>query len=211
MCELRTSDLAFRSEPTWDLLRDEWIPDISLPLSLSPSLSIPLHHPLSLPLSFSLSLSPSQFAEKFAEYKEAARLAKEKSQEKMELATSPSQVCGARSVPAPPLHRSLYTALCNTTHSNTVHYPLNSHSPSHEQMREALGTSENRGGRQSVAWQQTAARCHLQRVEKTERSGPETIALSDAKLRAQFKLHLPLYIEHHSKLITASSSSSNVH
>lgn len=34
-----------------------------------------------------------QFAEKFAEYKEAARLAKEKSQEKMEMATSPSQVC----------------------------------------------------------------------------------------------------------------------
>lgn len=33
-----------------------------------------------------------QFAEKFAEYKEAARLAKEKSQEKMEMATSPSQV-----------------------------------------------------------------------------------------------------------------------
>lgn len=34
-----------------------------------------------------------QFAEKFAEYKEAARLAKEKSQEKMDMATSPSQVC----------------------------------------------------------------------------------------------------------------------
>lgn len=33
-----------------------------------------------------------QFAEKFAEYKEAARLAKEKSQEKTEMATSPSQV-----------------------------------------------------------------------------------------------------------------------
>ncbi|KAG7251103.1 hypothetical protein CRUP_006620, partial [Coryphaenoides rupestris] len=36
-------------------------------------------------------LSDLTFAEKFAEYKEAARLAKEKSQEKMELATSPSQ------------------------------------------------------------------------------------------------------------------------
>lgn len=35
----------------------------------------------------------SQFAEKFAEYKEAARMAKEKSLEKMELASSPSQVC----------------------------------------------------------------------------------------------------------------------
>lgn len=34
----------------------------------------------------------SQFADKFAEYKEAARLAKEKSLEKMELASSPSQV-----------------------------------------------------------------------------------------------------------------------
>lgn len=33
-----------------------------------------------------------QFAEKFAEYKEAARLAKEKSQEKTEMAKSPSQV-----------------------------------------------------------------------------------------------------------------------
>lgn len=33
-----------------------------------------------------------QFAEKFAEYKEAARLAKEKSQEKMDMAMSPSQV-----------------------------------------------------------------------------------------------------------------------
>lgn len=40
-----------------------------------------------------------QFAEKFAEYKEAARLAKEKSQEKMEMATSPSQVSSAHSVP----------------------------------------------------------------------------------------------------------------
>lgn len=35
----------------------------------------------------------SQFAEKFAEYKEAARMAKEKSLDKMELASSPSQVC----------------------------------------------------------------------------------------------------------------------
>lgn len=34
----------------------------------------------------------SQFADKFAEYKEAARLAKEKSLEKKELASSPSQV-----------------------------------------------------------------------------------------------------------------------
>lgn len=40
-----------------------------------------------------------QFAEKFAEYKEAARLAKEKSQEKMEMATSPSQVCIEPPVP----------------------------------------------------------------------------------------------------------------
>jgi len=33
-----------------------------------------------------------QFADKFAEFKEAARLAKEKSQEKMELTSTPSQV-----------------------------------------------------------------------------------------------------------------------
>lgn len=39
-----------------------------------------------------MSIVCAQFAEKFAEYKEAARLAKEKSQEKMEMATSPSQV-----------------------------------------------------------------------------------------------------------------------
>lgn len=39
-----------------------------------------------------MSIPCVQFAEKFAEYKEAARLAKEKSQEKMEMATSPSQV-----------------------------------------------------------------------------------------------------------------------
>lgn len=37
-------------------------------------------------------MSNVQFADKFAEYKEAARLAKEKSLEKMELASSPSQV-----------------------------------------------------------------------------------------------------------------------
>ncbi|KAK9954850.1 hypothetical protein ABG768_014768 [Culter alburnus] len=38
-----------------------------------------------------ISLDGSKFAEKFAEFKEAARLAKEKSQEKMELTSSPSQ------------------------------------------------------------------------------------------------------------------------
>ena len=83
-------------------------------------------------------------------------------------------------------HTRTHTHAHNHTHTNThirhAHVPTHTHSPSHEQMREALGTSENRGGRQSVAWQQTAARCHLQRVEKTERSGPETIALSDAKV-----------------------------
>ncbi|XP_056141749.1 homer protein homolog 1b [Lampris incognitus] len=42
-------------------------------------------------LGFSTEHHLAKFAEKFAEYKEAARLAKEKSQEKMELATSPSQ------------------------------------------------------------------------------------------------------------------------
>lgn len=42
-----------------------------------------------------------QFAEKFAEYKEAARLAKEKSQEKMDMATSPSQVRSVHTILAP--------------------------------------------------------------------------------------------------------------
>lgn len=41
----------------------------------------------------------SQFAEKFAEFKEAARLAKEKSQEKIELTSTPSQV-GTFSLPS---------------------------------------------------------------------------------------------------------------
>lgn len=41
----------------------------------------------------------SQFAEKFVEFKEAARLAKEKSQEKIELTSSPSQV-GTLSLPS---------------------------------------------------------------------------------------------------------------
>lgn len=40
-----------------------------------------------------------QFAEKFAEFKEAARLAKEKSQEKIELTSTPSQV-GTFSLPS---------------------------------------------------------------------------------------------------------------
>ncbi|XP_037536035.1 homer protein homolog 1 [Nematolebias whitei] len=43
-------------------------------------------------LGFSTEHHLAKFAEKFAEYKEAARLAKEKSQEKTEMATSPSQV-----------------------------------------------------------------------------------------------------------------------
>ncbi|XP_056110633.1 homer protein homolog 1 isoform X2 [Rhinichthys klamathensis goyatoka] len=42
-------------------------------------------------LGFSSEALLSKFAEKFAEFKEAARLAKEKSQEKMELTSSPSQ------------------------------------------------------------------------------------------------------------------------
>ena len=48
---------------------------------------------LTCDLTWPLTSVPLQFAEKFAEYKEAARLAKEKSLDgKMELATSPSQV-----------------------------------------------------------------------------------------------------------------------
>ncbi|XP_060791389.1 homer protein homolog 1 isoform X9 [Neoarius graeffei] len=42
-------------------------------------------------LGFSSESHLSKFAEKFAEFKEAARLAKEKSQEKMELTSTPSQ------------------------------------------------------------------------------------------------------------------------
>lgn len=46
----------------------------------------------SLSLSLPFKLMYLQFAEKFQEFKEAARLAKEKSQEKMELTSTPSQV-----------------------------------------------------------------------------------------------------------------------
>uniref|UniRef100_A0A667XXT0 Homer scaffold protein 1b n=1 Tax=Myripristis murdjan TaxID=586833 RepID=A0A667XXT0_9TELE len=52
-------------------------------------------------LGFSTEHHLAKFAEKFAEYKEAARLAKEKSQEKMELATSPSQESPAGELSSP--------------------------------------------------------------------------------------------------------------
>lgn len=55
-----------------------------------------------------------QFAEKFAEYKEAARLAKEKSQEKMEMATSPSQV----------RQHSSYSPPCITVYQSVIFFPL---------------------------------------------------------------------------------------
>ncbi|KAI1900309.1 hypothetical protein AGOR_G00048650 [Albula goreensis] len=42
-----------------------------------------------------------KFADKFAEFKEAARLAKEKSQEKMELTSTPSQESGAGEIQSP--------------------------------------------------------------------------------------------------------------
>ncbi|XP_061656252.1 homer protein homolog 1-like isoform X1 [Phyllopteryx taeniolatus] len=47
-------------------------------------------------LGFSSESHLSKFAEKFAEFKEAARLAKEKSQEKMELSSTPSQGSAVR-------------------------------------------------------------------------------------------------------------------
>ncbi|XP_077398647.1 homer protein homolog 1 isoform X1 [Vanacampus margaritifer] len=47
-------------------------------------------------LGFSCESHLSKFAEKFAEFKEAARLAKEKSQEKMELTSTPSQGSAVR-------------------------------------------------------------------------------------------------------------------
>uniref|UniRef100_A0A667XNM5 Homer scaffold protein 1b n=1 Tax=Myripristis murdjan TaxID=586833 RepID=A0A667XNM5_9TELE len=66
-------------------------------------------------LGFSTEHHLAKFAEKFAEYKEAARLAKEKSQEKMELATSPSQVRSAHTVLTQ--HKHISTVLiCPQTH-----------------------------------------------------------------------------------------------
>lgn len=53
-----------------------------------------------------------QFAEKFAEYKEAARLAKEKSQEKMEMATSPSQVGSIQTIQTLPTSALLSRTGC---------------------------------------------------------------------------------------------------
>ncbi|KAB1280880.1 Homer protein-like protein 1 [Camelus dromedarius] len=47
-------------------------------------------------LGFSSEHHLSKFAEKFQEFKEAARLAKEKSQEKMELTSTPSQVLAVK-------------------------------------------------------------------------------------------------------------------
>lgn len=51
-----------------------------------------LLHAYSFSFSFFFKHMYLQFAEKFQEFKEAARLAKEKSQEKMELTSTPSQV-----------------------------------------------------------------------------------------------------------------------
>lgn len=51
-----------------------------------------------------------QFAEKFQEFKEAARLAKEKSQEKMELTSTPSQVSFSASFKAC-ISNSVHTVL----------------------------------------------------------------------------------------------------
>ncbi|XP_035247154.1 homer protein homolog 1 isoform X2 [Anguilla rostrata] len=48
-----------------------------------------------------ISLDGSKFAEKFAEFKEAARLAKEKSQEKMELTSTPSQESATGDIQSP--------------------------------------------------------------------------------------------------------------
>ncbi|KAM7391758.1 hypothetical protein PAMP_022419 [Pampus punctatissimus] len=69
-----------------------------------------------------ISLDGTKFAEKFAEYKEAARLAKEKSQEKMEMATSPSQEspAGELSSPLTPVTPPMETLngtdeMCDTT------------------------------------------------------------------------------------------------
>ncbi|XP_012683979.1 homer protein homolog 1b [Clupea harengus] len=52
-------------------------------------------------LGFSTERHLTKFADKFAEYKEAARLAKEKSSEKMELASSPSQESAPGDIQSP--------------------------------------------------------------------------------------------------------------
>ncbi|KAM4754249.1 homer protein homolog 1-like isoform 2-T2 [Cyanocitta cristata] len=52
-------------------------------------------------LGFSSEYHLSKFAEKFQEFKDAARLAKEKSQEKMELTSTPSQESAGRDIQSP--------------------------------------------------------------------------------------------------------------
>ncbi|XP_068617094.1 homer protein homolog 1b isoform X2 [Brachionichthys hirsutus] len=82
-------------------------------------------------LGFSTEHHLAKFAEKFAEYKEAARLAKEKSQEKMEMATSPSQESpggGELSSPltpvTPPMENINGTdEICETPNSDTLPGP----------------------------------------------------------------------------------------
>lgn len=62
-----------------------------------------------------------QFAEKFAEYKEAARLAKEKSQEKMDMATSPSQVCSVHTILIPQSLNLFVSLLMTSCHRHIVY------------------------------------------------------------------------------------------
>ncbi|XP_053333858.1 homer protein homolog 1 isoform X3 [Clarias gariepinus] len=58
-------------------------------------------------LGFSSEGHLSKFAEKFAEFKEAARLAKEKSQEKMELTSTPSQESATGDLQSPLTPKSI--------------------------------------------------------------------------------------------------------
>ncbi|KAI3372906.1 hypothetical protein L3Q82_023355 [Scortum barcoo] len=72
-------------------------------------------------LGFSTEHHLAKFAEKFAEYKEAARLAKEKSQEKMEMATSPSQVRSVHTILTILTPNLFFSPLMTSRHRRVVH------------------------------------------------------------------------------------------
>ncbi|XP_016116063.1 homer protein homolog 1-like isoform X1 [Sinocyclocheilus grahami] len=75
-------------------------------------------------LGFSSEAHLSKFADKFAEFKEAARLAKERSQEKMELTSTPSQRKSVSCFPRLKVRRN--------THDPTVRTSLNPPNPTRE-------------------------------------------------------------------------------
>ncbi|KAM8871862.1 homer protein homolog 1 isoform 2-T2 [Synchiropus picturatus] len=85
-------------------------------------------------LGFSSESHLSRFAEKFAEFKEAARLAKEKSQEKTELGSTPSQ----ESATGPPLSPSTPEGLNGAQDQSTGHSE-----PQAESSQNSLPTSQS--------------------------------------------------------------------